>query len=365
MRVPLTMKTDLNLVGANVEGVFAKPSGPASLGLVGINYREVDEEGRAHLVKGGVPTPVLLASVVRLVPRVREIVVLRTCNRVEAYVAGPALALADLHSVAATLGIDVSRYQPQLKILWGGDAIAHLLHVSVGLDSMVLGETEILGQVKESYDQSLRHGFTGRTLNKLFQLSFERAKWLRSTTGISRGATSISSIAVSAAMDDLDRIAERSALVIGAGHVAEKVLRALERHGLGRVYVTNHRPERAELLAIRVPAAVIPFADRYSWIRTVDVLITATSSPEAIVGPESLQTAIAGRDGRPLLVFDLAIPPNVDPSCGRLPGVRLWTLFSLRGLAAQATRDREASAVICRELAQEEASRLVAALGVA
>jgi glutamyl-tRNA reductase len=219
------------------------------------------------------------------------------------------------------------------------DAARHLYRVTSGLESMIVGEAEVQGQVKRAYESALAARTTGPLTNKLFRAALATGKRVRSDTAIGAGGASVASVAVEAARTALGELSSRHVLIIGAGETAELTARALSQQGVSTMFVANRRRERAIALAQRFGGDTIAFDALPGELERADIVVASTSSPHAIVGAEELAVVTAVRGaGRPLLLLDLAVPRDIDPDCGSLPGV---TLVDIDGLQKQVTRTHD------------------------
>ena len=239
-------------------------------------------------------------------------------------------------------------------------SVRHLFRVVSGIDSMVLGETEILGQLKRAYELALRHGQTGRVLNKLFQGAFSAAKRVRSETSIQRGNTSVASVAVDLAEKIFDALAERDVMVIGAGDTSEKTARALLSRGARSLFVSNRSFDRAATLAEELGGRAIHFDQWEREFARIDIVISSTSAPHYILDRPRLERLLVGRHGRPLLLVDLAVPRDVDPEVKLLDGVFLANVDDLQAIADEHVRARREEIVRCDAIVRERARQFLA-----
>lgn len=295
-----------------------------------------------------------------------EAALVSTCNRVELYVAtprspaeaGPALREFFLRDrgVAGPLG-------RELYGCAGPGAVEHLFRVASGLDSLVLGETEILGQLKQAYAVALKSGHTGRVLNKLFQAAFGAAKKVRSETQIQRGNTSVASVAVDLAEKIFDRLAERQVMVIGAGDTSEKTARALLSRGAHSVIVSNRSWDRAAALAEELGGRAIHFDEWDQEFAALDIIISSTSAPHFILDFARLERLLVKRPARPLLLVDLAVPRDIDPEVKRLDNVFLANVDDLQAIADEHVRNRREEMAVCEVIIRERVQGLLNGLG--
>jgi glutamyl-tRNA reductase len=292
-----------------------------------------------------------------------EAVALSTCNRTELYL----LVRDPVEAESAVLALLARRAGIRLTELLGGvyalrncDAARHLYRVACGLESMIVGEAEVQGQVKRAYETALAARTTGPMTNKLFRAALATGKRVRTETAISAGRASVASVAVDAAREALGDLAQRHVVIIGAGETAELTAQALHDHGVSTMFVANRRRDRAIALAQRFGGASGSFDSLPSELARADIVISSTSSPHALLGAEELAVV---RRGRPLLLVDLAVPRDIDPDCGELPGV---TLLDMDGLQAQVARHisvRRAEARRAEGIVEEEIQAFAGWLG--
>ncbi len=297
--------------------------------------------------------------------QVREAAALSTCNRTELYlvVADPVEAeSAALSALARQAEIRLTELVGHLYSLRSSDAARHLFRVTAGLDSMILGEAEIQGQVKRAYELALVEGATGPILNRLFRGALAAGGRARDETGVSRRGVSISSVAVELAQRTLGDLGERRVLVIGAGETAELVARALVARGVTTVFIANRRYDRAIGLAQRFGGRAVRFDELPAQLEAADIVVSATNSPHHIVERDDLGQVMRQRAGRPLLIVDIAVPRDVDPACREIPGVSLHDVDDVQQIVASNTSEREAEA---RRAEQILARRAGALRGVA
>jgi glutamyl-tRNA reductase len=266
-----------------------------------------------------------------------EALLLSTCNRVEVYAA--AQTRVPTEDIARCLrGEMESRNLEETSAFYryeGAECALHLFRVAAGLDSMVVGETEILGQAKKAYESARKSGAAGPYLHRLFQRAFRVAKQVRTHTEISRGAVSVGSVAVDLAEKIFGDLAKCKALVLGAGETSERTARALVSRGVSDLRVSNRSGERAENLAQLVGARAVPFQEWPEQCREIDILITSTSSGVPLLGKDNLVPMLRDRVDRPLFIIDIAVPRDADPEVNQLEGVYLYDIDSLQSIAEQ------------------------------
>jgi glutamyl-tRNA reductase len=291
-----------------------------------------------------------------------EAVVLSTCNRVEVY--GAAEARVSTLDIARCLNRKVdSRISPESAPFYryeDGDCVRHLFRVTSGLDSMVVGETEILGQTKKAYEAARTAGAAGRYLHRLFQRAFRVAKHVRTHTEITRGAVSVGSVAVDLAQKIFGNLRNCKVLVLGAGEMSERTVRALISRGVTDLRVSNRSPERAEALASAVSGRAIPFEQWSNQCGAIDILITSTSSEVPLVSQEKLAPILRERIDRPLFIIDIAVPRDVAPDVNALDGVYLYDIDSLQAIAEQSMATRRAQVAAAEEIISEHVREFIA-----
>lgn len=293
-------------------------------------------------------------------PNIREAVVLSTCNRTEVYAVAEKFhgAYGDLRDFFCDLGgFSADELAPHLYSQHDEAAVSHLFEVAAGLDSAVLGESEILGQVRDAWDRSQREGGALSTLNLLFRHALEVGKRARSETSIGRHTSSVSHAAVDMARDGLGTVEGLTVLVVGAGDMGEGVTVALAGAGVGRVLVANRTIGRAQDLADRVGGSVTEFYRLNETLVDADVVVTCTGAGSTVIDHEMVASAMSRRADRPLFVVDIAVPRDVERSVGDIDGVTLLNLDDLRDWAARGQAQRAAEADAVRSIVNEEVER--------
>ena len=293
-------------------------------------------------------------------PEIQEAAAISTCNRTELYlfasdpVGAESRALSILAREADTRPTDLLGH---LYSLHGTDAAEQLFKVTAGLDSMILGEAEVQGQVKRAYELALVEDATGPILNRLFRGALSAGKRARAETRLSEGALSVPSVAVELARRVLGDLARRRVLVVGAGETAELTARALAARGAEAVFIANRRYDRAIGLAQRFGGKAVRFEELPEQMEAADIVVASTSSPHNVVEPEALAEVMAARDGRPLLLIDLAVPRDIHPGCRDLAGVSLHDMDDLQALVERNASGREAEARRAEALLRGELGR--------
>jgi len=289
-----------------------------------------------------------------------EAMVLSTCNRVEIYgraneAVAPALVsfLADYHRRPA------GELDPFLYRLEGEQAVRHAFRVAASLDSMVLGEPQILGQVKEAYQAAEKAGALGSVLNALRNRSIAAAKRARTETGIGENAVSVSYVAVELARKIFGELQDRSVLLVGAGKMSELAARHLVRSGARATVLGGRTFEKAEQLAAALGGTAAPFESLRAELMKADIVISGTGAPGIVIRAEDIQAASVGRRGRPLFLIDIAVPRDIDPEAAKLSGVFLYDLDDLKSVAEANLRERQKEAAAAEALVEHEVNEFL------
>ncbi|HXF09931.1 MAG TPA: glutamyl-tRNA reductase [Desulfuromonadaceae bacterium] len=306
-----------------------------------------------------------------------EAVILSTCNRVEIYISTPiepSKAFGELKRFlmrqgegkdAATggggiaAGTDAGAPGDALYTFAEPHSLHHLFKVACGLDSMVLGETEILGQLKDAYHLAHQHGQTGARLNKAFQRAFNVAKHVRTETKIQRGSVSVASVAVELAEKIFSSLAERDVLVIGAGDTSEKVARALISRGAKSIIVASRTFERAQALAAELKGRAVQFEHWAGEFEKIDIAISSTSAPHHILDRAKLEPMMKRRKDRPLLLIDIAVPRDIDPEVNLLENVYLYNVDDLQTIADGYLKRRKEEIARCEKIIRDKVEGLL------
>lgn len=285
---------------------------------------------------------------------IREGVILSTCNRTEIYaVEESGDALSDFSSLLSSrLGRDVAEF---MYVHRDREATLHLFGVAAGLDSMILGEAQIQGQVKDAWEQCRAE--SGPILNRMFQSALQAASRAREETGIGRGAASVSSAAVQLAKKIFGGLGGSRAMILGAGDVAEIALECLMNEGVRVAIVANRTHERAQTLAERHGATAMHYDECWESLRDVDVLICSTASPVPVVTVARVRDSIEARGDRPLCVLDIALPRDVEPAVGEIDNVFLYDLDDLRAAAEANLEQRAEDVPAARQILADEVEK--------
>jgi glutamyl-tRNA reductase len=289
-----------------------------------------------------------------------EVVLLSTCNRTEIYARSTKFhsAVSDVLDFLSEQGsAPPEDFSEHLYTYYDDSAVSHLFGVAAGLDSMILGEGEILGQVRAAWQLADDEGASGQAMARVFRHAIELGKRVRTETAIGRRALSISSAAVALAERTMFSLRGRSVLILGAGDVAEGLGRALVSAGVGEVVVANRTHARAIALAGRLGGRAVPLGELPDVLTAVDVLLTATDSTEVHVERADVEAVMERRDGTPLLIVDVAVPRDVDPGAAEVPGVTLHDVDDLLQLTEAALDERRREVATVREIIGEELER--------
>ena len=334
---------------------------PATLFLYGATHREVP----LHLREKLAFSEEHLADFYRKNkdhPHLGELLLLNTCNRMEIYgVASQSAGLSKeilRSSLAAILSLPRENLDESLRFYTGKPVIEHLFRVASGIDSLVVGEAEILGQVKAAYATARTRETIGPVLNRTFQKSFQAAKWVRTNTDIGKGQVSVGSVAVELAGHVFGGLSDCRILIIGAGEIAERTLTSLQSRGATNVTIANRTFSRACEAARIFQGRAIPLENIDTAIREADIIIGSTASPEPILTSEKLKTHLAKRPLQPLFLIDLSVPRNFDQGCGDLSNVYLYNIDDLGSLARENMKAREKEIENCRKNLAQKAGHL-------
>lgn len=281
-----------------------------------------------------------------------------TCNRVEIYAASEETITATSARIRRFLSeyhqIAENDFANVLYMHHSMGAVKHLFRVASSLDSMVVGEAQILGQIKESYEIAKETGFTGVILNTLFQRAFNVAKQVRSSTDIGEGVVSISSVAVDLAKKIFGELNERAVMVIGAGPMSELTLQSLVKNGTRSVVVSNRHYEKAQQLAEACQGEAVRFDDAFQRMSDIDIVISSTGAPQCIISKEDIKEVLRKRRNRPILLIDIAVPRDIDPQVNQLDNVYLYDIDDLQKVANENLMKRQQELQKCNQIIETE-----------
>lgn len=326
---------------------------------IGLNHETAPVEVREQFAVSA-PKQGLVSKEISALDGVGEAVVLSTCNRMEVYLAVDNVEQADdyvKHHLAGDKvddALDKHFYTMQAK-----DAVKHLCDVVSGINSMVLGETEIFGQVKEAYRQAHEHAATGGILNKLFQKSFSVGKKVRNQTQIQIGQTSVGSVAVDLAEKIFGHLKKSKVMVIGAGEMSRITAQSLQSRGAKSIFVANRSHERAVKLAEELNGEAVRFDEWANVMEKVDVVISSTGASHPVVMAEQVEAIRKKRKYRPIFMIDIAVPRDIDPKVGEIEEVYLYDMDTLQQLADEGKAKRQKQVELCQGIIEQEVEKIL------
>jgi len=328
---------------------------------VGLSHKTAPVELRERLA---IPEPELPHALALLdqPPVIRERLLLSTCNRVEVYavVQEPAAGQAAIvHTLAVFRGLAPVHFQGALYSYRAEQAVRHLFRVAAGLDSLVVGEPQILGQVKAAYQRARAEGATGALLNHLLEAALAVGKRVRTETGIAQAACSIPSAAVELAKRIFGDLATRTVMILGAGEMAELAALYLRDEGVTSILVSNRSYDRAQGLARRLQGRAIPFAEVKDELLHADVVISSTGAPHYVLWRPELEAVMRLRRNRPIFLIDIAVPRDIDPSVNDLDNVYLYDIDDLEGVVQANLRERQKEAERAEAIVEKEVAHFL------
>ena len=289
-----------------------------------------------------------------------ELVILSTCNRIELYAVSPRLEADSLSLLLSEMrGVPADEFTPHLYHHIDEAAVRHLLRVASGLDSLVLGEPQILGQVTNALEQARGAGSIGPVLSRVFQSAIHAGKRARAETLIARNPASVSSLAASLAEKSVHNLPSAQIVILGAGEMAELAVEALRKRGASKVLVLNRTLEKAETLAKRWQAEASTFERMDEALSVADVLVSSTGAPHTIIDPGMIESIMKNRPSQPLVMIDIAVPRDIDPGCNDIPGVTVHDMDSLHSQLEHSLAEREAEVPMVETILDEEAGKLL------
>ena len=323
-----------------------------TLALLGLNHRSAPVELRERLAFTDDELPKALRSLRDLG---EEAYILNTCNRTELYLVTDGLDIRRqlVEFLVEAQQVSADEFEDHSYFLSDEAAARHLFQVASGLDSMVLGEDQVLGQVRAAFQAAQAAESVGRTVGKLLPMAIEIGKRVRTETKIGRGAVSPSSVAVRLAQRTLGDLQSCSVLVIGAGDAGKATARSLAQAGVERIFVTNRSSSRANDLTSAVPAVAVPYSQFKEALQAADIAISCTSASEQIVSVGDLSGVMANRRHRPLLCIDIAVPRDFDPSVAQIPGVHLYNIDDLEEASEENREERTQEAAAAESIVNE------------
>ena len=311
---------------------------------IGLNHKNAPVSIRERVTFG----PDIIVGALRSLtqrPGIEEAIILSTCNRTEVYCALTNVAQEDISQWLGEFhGLELETISPYLYGHENRMGVQHLLNVACGLDSMVLGEPQILGQVKQAYQTAMDAGSVGKLLGRLFQHTFSVAKQVRTDTAIGHSPVSVAFAAVSLAKQIFSDLTEQTALLIGAGETIELAARHLHQQGIGRIIVANRTMERAHGLANQFHGYAIALTELPSHLAEADIVISSTASPLPVLGKGTVESALKKRKHQPMFMVDIAVPRDIEAEIADLKDIYLYTVDDLKEVVAENMRSRQEAA---------------------
>ncbi|MCU1259750.1 MAG: glutamyl-tRNA reductase [Bryobacterales bacterium] len=334
--------------------------------LTGVNHKTAPVEVRERLAFSDTAIPTALDAL-KNGNGIAEVLILSTCNRVEITVA--AQDDADPQAAIDSFLVEARRISshslgPQLYRFEGREAIQHLFRVAASLDAMVVGEPQILGQMKSAYALSKSAGVMNGLLESVMSRAFSVAKRVRSETGIGQMAVSVSYAAVELARKIFGTLTNRTVMLVGSGKMSELAARHLRRSGASHIFVTNRTHSRAEEMARLFDGTVVDYLRFTSMLPEVDIVITSSGAPHYILTKEEMQRAIGVRKNKPMFLIDIAVPRNIEPAVNKVDNVFLYDIDDLQGVVNSNLAERQKEAQRAEGIVAEEVDRMLARLKV-
>ena len=326
---------------------------------LGLNHNTTSIELREHLSlnEDAIRSALACLACGHLSASIAELVIISTCNRVELYAASSQLAFAELEDFLSDVcGVPAKQFRDHSYRFENLDAARHLFEVAAGLDSLVIGEPQILGQIVRALELSRGQNMAGPVLNRLFQSAIHAGKRARTETGISRNPASVSSLAASLAERVVHPIAEAQIVILGAGEMAELAVEALRKRGANRILVVNRTVEHAHAIANHWGAQITTFENLETVLVSADILISSTGAPHIILSAEMVRKAMQVRAQRPLFLIDIAVPRDIDPDAANISLVKLYDIDNLNAKLEGALAERMAEVPQVKSILKEEIS---------
>ncbi|MBT8439282.1 MAG: glutamyl-tRNA reductase [Gammaproteobacteria bacterium] len=325
-----------------------------SLLTIGLNHKTAPVDVREHLTFG---PDIIVAALRNLTEKegIGEAVILSTCNRTELYCKTSHQTAGDIGRWMSEFhGLDPAMVNPYLYTHTDADAVSHLLGVSSGLDSLVLGEPQILGQVKSAYQTASDAGTTGKLLQRLFQHTFSAAKQVRTDTAIGSSPVSVAFAAVTLAKQIFSDTSTQTALLVGAGETIELTARHLHQQGIKRIIVANRTLEKAHELASQYDGFAIALTEIPTHLPEADIVISSTASPLPVLGKGTVESALKQRKHQPIFMVDIAVPRDIEPEVGNLEDIYLYTVDDLQEVIQDNLRSRQEAAEQAKEIIEQQ-----------
>jgi glutamyl-tRNA reductase len=315
--------------------------------ILGMNHRTAPVAIRERLAFADDEVPAALRRLKGAAPAIHEAALLSTCNRVEVVAVTEDLSRAageTANFLATDRKVEAAAFEAALYRIEGRDAARHLFRVGASLDSMVIGEPQILGQLKVAYAQAAEAGTVGLVLHRAFHRAFSVGKRIRKATLIGRGSVSVSSAAVALARQIFDRLEDKTVMLMGAGKMAELTARQLKRLGIESLLITNRTFDRAVALARELGGTAVPFDNYRPYLKLADVVIGSVAATRPILGPAELEAIVRERRYRPMFLIDMGVPRNFDERLNAINNVYLYDIDDLGAAANESREEREREA---------------------
>lgn len=329
--------------------------------VIGLNHKTASIDLRERMAFAEDQMETALHQVKSL-PSLKENMILSTCNRVEIYAAvrETEKAVLDLkHFLSQYHGLPLKEFEKNLYSFLGEEAVKHIFRVASSLDSMVVGEPQILGQIKSAYEMAVESKTSGIILHRLLHRAFHVAKRVRTETKIGDSAVSVSSVAIELAQKIFETLEKKTVLLIGAGEMCELSARHLVSGGVEKVWVTNRTYDRAVSLAQEFNGEAIPFDEMNQGLKKVDIVISATDSPQYLIRHDQMAKVIKERKQKPVFFIDIADPRDIEPSVGEIENVYLYNIDDLKKVADENIKDRGKEAQKAETIVQDEVIKFV------
>ena len=329
--------------------------------VIGLNHKTASIDLRERMAFAEDQMETALHQVKSL-PSLKENMILSTCNRVEIYAAvrETEKAVLDLkHFLSQYHGLPLREFEKNLYSFLGEEAVKHIFRVASSLDSMVVGEPQILGQIKSAYEMAVESKTSGIILHRLLHRAFHVAKRVRTETKIGDSAVSVSSVAIELAQKIFETLEKKTVLLIGAGEMCELSARHLVSGGVEKVWVTNRTYDRAVSLAQEFNGEAIPFDEMNQGLKKVDIVISATDSPQYLIRHDQMAKVIKERKQKPVFFIDIADPRDIEPSVGEIENVYLYNIDDLKKVADENIKDRGKEAQKAETIVQDEVIKFV------
>lgn len=327
--------------------------------VLGWSYHKTPIEIRDHIALTPQQQHNLSREITEAIEEIQEILIVSTCNRTEFYIVShhPVHSCQQLKDKLIEFW-NIQELQETAYEIYNLDAVRHLFRVASSLDSMIIGEPQILGQVKEAYQRHLEENFLGKLFNSLFPKAFTTAKRVRTETTISHFAVSISFAAIELAKRIFSDLSEQTVMIIGAGEMAELACKHLIKNGISRLLVTNRTFSNGVALAEKFQGSAIRFEQLADYLNNADIIISSTGSRQYIITPETVRQCLKKRKGRPMFFIDIAVPRDIDPRLNEIHNVYCYDIDDLQNIIDQNRKEREQQSNLAQTIIEEEVNKV-------